>query len=94
MVLNRSPSTVSRELTRNAPPVHTGYYLSHKAQERADKRKHESHRRQRRTVWCAPLTFLHRGAVPLDFSENFAPSPQNCHGAFLSFQCNYFVVKL
>ena len=46
-VLNRSPSTLSWELKRNAPPVHTGYYLAHKAQERADKRKHESHRRQR-----------------------------------------------
>lgn len=46
-VLNRSPSTLSRELTRNAPPVYTGYYLSHKAQQRADKRKNESHRRHR-----------------------------------------------
>jgi IS30 family transposase len=47
MVLKRSPSTLSRELKRNAPPVYTGYYLAHKAQERAHKRKHESHRRQR-----------------------------------------------
>ena len=46
-VLQRSPSTLSRELKRNAPPVYTGYYLSHKAQERAEKRKHESHRRPR-----------------------------------------------
>jgi IS30 family transposase len=46
-VLKRSPSTLSRELERNAPPVNTGYYLSHKAQERADKRNRESHRRQR-----------------------------------------------
>jgi len=46
-VLERSPSTLSRELKRNAPPVYTGYYLSHKAQERVEKRKHESHRRQR-----------------------------------------------
>ncbi len=46
-VLKRSPSTLSRELKRNAPPVHTGYYLSHKAQERANNRNHESHRRQR-----------------------------------------------
>ena len=46
-VLKRSPSTLSRELKRNAPPVYTGYYLAHKAQERANKRKHESHRRQR-----------------------------------------------
>ncbi len=47
MVLKRSPSTLSRELKRNAPPVYAGYYLAHKAQERANKRKHESHRRQR-----------------------------------------------
>ncbi len=33
--LNRSPATVSRELKRNAPPVHTGYYLAHKAHDRA-----------------------------------------------------------
>lgn len=46
-VLKRSPSTLSRELKRNAPPVYTGYYLAHKAQERANNRKHESHRRQR-----------------------------------------------
>src|SRR4030042_421086 len=46
-VLKRSPSTLSRELKRNAPPVYTGYYLAHKAQERADKRRSESHRRQR-----------------------------------------------
>jgi IS30 family transposase len=46
-LLKRSPSTLSRELKRNAPPVYTGYYLSHKAQERADKRNRESHRRQR-----------------------------------------------
>ena len=46
-VLKRSPSTLSRELKRNAPPVYTGYYLAHKAQERANKRKHQSHGRQR-----------------------------------------------
>jgi len=46
-VLKRSPSSLSRELKRNAPPVYTGYYLAHKAQERTDKRRCESHRRQR-----------------------------------------------
>jgi IS30 family transposase len=46
-ILKRNPSTLSRELKRNAPPVYTGYYLPHKAQERATKRKHESHRRKR-----------------------------------------------
>jgi transposase, IS30 family len=45
--LNRSPSTLCRELKRNAPPVHPGYYLPHKAQERADKRNRESHQRKR-----------------------------------------------
>lgn len=46
-ILNRSPSTLCRELKRNAPPVNTGYYLPHKAQERADKRNRETHRRSR-----------------------------------------------
>jgi len=45
--LNRSPSTLCRELKRNAPPVHAGYYLPHRAQERADKRNRESHQRKR-----------------------------------------------
>lgn len=51
-ILKRSPSTLSRELKRNAPPVYTGYYLSHKAQERADKRNRESHRRPRLKSDC------------------------------------------
>jgi transposase, IS30 family len=34
-VLNRDPSTISRELKRNAPPIYTGYYLAHKAHTRA-----------------------------------------------------------
>ena len=46
-VLNRSPSTLCRDLKRNAPPVYKGYYLAHKAQQRADKRRHQSHRRKR-----------------------------------------------
>jgi len=45
--LNRSPSSLCRELKRNAAPIHTGYYLPHKAQERADQRNRESHRRER-----------------------------------------------
>lgn len=46
-VLGRSPSTLARELKRNAPPVYTGYYLAHKAQARADHRNRFSHRRTR-----------------------------------------------
>ena len=45
--LGRDPSTLSRELKRNAAPVNTGYYLPHKAHERATKRNRETHRRDR-----------------------------------------------
>ena len=46
-VLWRDPSTLSRELTRNTPPVYTGYYLAHKAQERADTRARASRQHAR-----------------------------------------------
>lgn len=45
--LCRDAGTISRELKRNAPPVHTGYYLPHKAHARALERKRASHRRPR-----------------------------------------------
>jgi len=45
--LGRSHSTIFRELRRNAPPVRTGYYLAHKADERAKERKREAGRRER-----------------------------------------------
>jgi len=45
--LNRSSSTISRELKRNTPPINKGYYLSHKAQVRADNRKSQAHQRTR-----------------------------------------------
>ena len=45
--VNRDPATISRELKRNAPPVHTGYYLAHKAHQRSEKRKSKAHQRQR-----------------------------------------------
>lgn len=45
--LNRHPSTISRELQSNAPPVHKGYYLGHRAHERSENRKHVSHKRDR-----------------------------------------------
>ena len=46
-LLGRDPGTISRELRRNAPPVHTGYYLAHKAQQRSEDRncQSRSHRR-------------------------------------------------
>jgi IS30 family transposase len=45
--IGRDVSTVSRELKRNAPPVHTGYYLAHKANVRAQDRRQASSRRER-----------------------------------------------
>jgi len=46
-VLRRAPSTLARELRRNAPPIHTGYYLAHKAQHRAETRNCRAHQRRR-----------------------------------------------
>jgi IS30 family transposase len=37
--LGRNVSTLSRELKRNAPPIHAGYYLAHKADSRAAARR-------------------------------------------------------
>jgi len=45
--LGRHHSTISRELDRNTPPVHKGYYLSYKAHERSVKRKSQVHQRGR-----------------------------------------------
>jgi len=45
--LGRDKSTISRELQRNAPEIRKGYYLSHKAQERARSRWVSSHSRSR-----------------------------------------------
>lgn len=45
--LNRDPATISRELKRNAPPIHTKYYLSHKAHDRARERAIASRTHQR-----------------------------------------------
>ena len=46
-LIGRNVSTVSRELKRNAPPIRQGYYLPHRAQERADARKAVGHERER-----------------------------------------------
>lgn len=45
--IGRHKSTILRELNRNAPPIHKGYYLSHKAQERAKNRWAATHKRER-----------------------------------------------
>ena len=45
--IGRDKSTVCRELRRNCSPLYTGYYLPHKAQDRAVARRHQSHMRPR-----------------------------------------------
>lgn len=45
--LGRHHSTISRELDLNAPPVHKGYYMSHRAHDRSVKRKSQAHQRGR-----------------------------------------------
>jgi transposase, IS30 family len=46
-LLGRNHTTISRELSRNAPPVRKGRYLSHKAHERAVQKKSHAHQRSR-----------------------------------------------
>lgn len=45
--LGRDPGTISRELRRNAPPIHRGYYLPHRAHARYLDRNRERARRLR-----------------------------------------------
>lgn len=45
--IGRHHTTISREIQTNAPPVHKGYYLAHKAHERATERRIETHKRPR-----------------------------------------------
>jgi IS30 family transposase len=45
--IGRNVGTVSRELKRNTPPVNSGYYLAHKAHDRAVVRKQAAGRRGR-----------------------------------------------
>lgn len=45
--ISRSHSTIVRELERNSPPVYKGYYLAHKAEEKARERKCKAGERER-----------------------------------------------
>lgn len=45
--LNRSPSTISREIHRNGTEIRNCRYRGHRAQMRSDERKQESHRKIR-----------------------------------------------
>lgn len=45
--LERSPSSISRELRRNQPPINKCAYRAHSAQKRANERKQKAHKRER-----------------------------------------------
>jgi len=45
-LLGRDRKTIERELIRNAPPVRQGYYLAHKANDRAKERKQNAGQRE------------------------------------------------
>lgn len=45
--MGRHHTTISRELQTNAPPIHNGYYLAHKAHEQATERRIETYKRPR-----------------------------------------------
>lgn len=45
--IGRDKGTISRELRRNGAPIHTGYYLPHKAHERSMDRNAKSRRHER-----------------------------------------------
>jgi IS30 family transposase len=65
--LGRHPATIGRELKRNAPPINRGYYLSHKAQGRAEARWQAAVRRPRiRDPWVRRYVVcqLRRGWSP------------------------------
>ncbi len=65
--LGRAPATLSRELRRNAPPIHAGYYLPHKAQARAEARWRAAVRRPRlRDPWV-------RGYVTRQLRRGWSP---------------------
>lgn len=46
-IIGKHKSTISRELKRNVPPKNKGYYLGHKAHQRAKDRWQDSHGRSR-----------------------------------------------
>jgi len=92
-VLKRSPSSLCRELKRNAPPVHTGYYRSHKAQQRADQRNRESHRRKRlktERIRGYVATHLARGWSPELIAGRLRQEhPELCISHEAIYQCIY-----
>jgi IS30 family transposase len=73
--MKRDPGTLSRELKRNGAPVHTGYYLPHKAHERATLRNWES--RQRERLKDPKLRNYVRRRIKADWSPELAAGRWN-----------------
>src|SRR5512136_720961 len=85
--LGRDPATLSRELKRNAPPIHPGYYVPHQAQKRAQARKRKAVRRPRLKspkVRGYVTRQLRRGWSPERIAgrmEQMNVTPKVCHEA-------------
>lgn len=76
-LLGKSHATISRELRRNAPPIHAGYYLPHRAHQRARERKQRSGERPRlKTPWirCHVETKLKLGWSPEQIAKRLPES--------------------
>jgi len=88
-VLGRSHTTIGRELENNTPPVNKGYYLAHKAQERAVQRWKDAHKRPRLKN---PIT---RGYVVSKLKLGWSPEqiagrlPIDCLGQRIGFEAIY-----
>lgn len=73
--IGRHHTTISREIQNNAPPVHKGYYLAHKAHERATERRIETHKRPRlkdRLTRKYVLKMIKKGWSPEQISGRIA----------------------
>lgn len=86
--LGRSPSTLSRELRRNATPAYR-VYLSHRAHERAVKRKKESGRRPR--LKSGDVVSYVRARLSEDWSPELIAGKigQDMQGASISHEAIY-----
>jgi IS30 family transposase len=70
--LNRSPSSISREIQRNAPPLNKVKYRGNRAQRRAEDRSRRSHAKKRlanpRVKAYVEYHLIHDGWTPEDIA--------------------------
>ena len=87
-IVDRNKSTICRELNRNKSPIYH-IYLSHRAHERAVKRKSEAARRPRlknEAIMCYVIAKLHLGWSPEQLARRI---PQELPGQSVSHEAIY-----